>query len=219
MTSYQEAEQIAKDADKKLDFSSRGLVLIIHEEGSVLTFQNALLKEWKDYIFIFTEHHGTHVYHKTDLSSYANYTRQETEKLKNTGYIDKCQFCNKDFKVEELEYGHHPDCNLYNETEYFFYCEDCGEVEACEHKELWKSLNKAGSYNAEKDCQEPWGFTWGHSDLEHIKKACATIITDVDAWLDAPNSQLAETPRKAIENGDYEEIYLIMYRVGVGEFS
>lgn len=222
MTPYKEACQVAKEADKKLtayDFRPTDLVLVVHEEGTQLMYRSAFLKEWKDYVFIFTEHHGTLVYHKTDLYSYDQYTEKDIGKLEGTGYLGKCEFCNKEFKVEELEYGTHPDHNLYNLSEYFFFCKDCKEVETCEHKDLWKSLNKTGAYNSEKGCQEPWGFTWGHSDLEHIKKACATVVDDVDLWLDTPNSQFSKTPREVIEDGDYEEIYLVMYRVGVGEFS
>jgi len=220
MTSYKEACIVANDSKlSAYDFRPDELVVVIHEEGTQLIYRSAFLKEWKDYVFIFTEHHDTLVYHKTDLYSYKQYKENKINKLKDTGYMDKCQFCQKEFKVEDLEYGHHPDFNLFNETEYYFYCGDCKEVEGCDHKELWKTLNKTGSYNLKNNCTKSWGFTWGHSDLEHIKKACATIIRDVDAWLDTPNPGFPYSPRKAIENGDYEEVYLTIYRVGIGEFS
>lgn len=215
MTSYKEACQVAKETDNNLtayEFNPTDLVIVLHQEGTQLIFRSAFLKEWRDYVFIFTEHHGKLIYHKTDLYSYSQYTQKDVTRLEGTGYMDECQFCYKEFKVEDLDYGNHPDYTLYNESEYYFYCKDCKEVEACECKNLWRSLNKTGAYNAKKDCQEPWGFTWGHSDLEHIKKACATIITDVDLWLDTPNSHFSKTPREVIKNGDYEDVYLVIYQ-------
>lgn len=125
---YKEALNVAKEADKTLltqDFNPYGLVEIIHEEGTILNFKNAFLKEWKNYVIVFTEHHGTHVYHKSDLYSYGYYIRQEIGKLKNSGHNDTCNFCNKEFKVEDLEYGHHPDIDQYDENEFYVYCSEC----------------------------------------------------------------------------------------------
>lgn len=224
-TNYREAEQVAKEVDKKLtayDFHPCNMVEIIHEEGTILHYKSAFTKEWKDYIFVFTEHHGTHVYHKSDLSGYGTYAKNmESEKLENTGYTDKCEFCQKDFKVEELEYGHHPDFDLFEETKYYVYCKDCEDVEDCDHKELWKKLNASGAYNMEKDCMEPWGFTWGRDDMEHIKKACVTVIKEehVDKWLDTPSPSFRKTPRHTIEQGDYEDVLIAVYSMGTGEFS
>lgn len=106
-SSYKEACQVAKEADTLLtayDFHPDSLVVILHEEGMQLTYKNAFLKDWKDYIFVFTEHHGTLVYHKTDLISYGYYMRQDVEKLKFTFHKDTCQFCKKEFNVEDLDY-------------------------------------------------------------------------------------------------------------------
>ena len=223
-TSYREAEQVAKEADKKLsayDFHVDSLVHIIHEEGTILAYRSAFTKEWKDYIFVFTEHHGTHVYHKSDLSSYGTYMRKNTTKLENTGYMDKCEFCQKDFKIEELEYGHHPDFEQYEESKYWRFCAACQDIEGSEHKDLWKKLNKTGAYNMEKDCTEPWGFTWGLNDIEHIKNACATVMKEdyVDKWLDTPSPSFRKTPRQAIKIGDYEDVLIAIYSMGCGEFS
>lgn len=223
-TNYREAEQVAKEADKKLtayNFNPYHMVEIIHEEGTILHYKSAFTKEWKDYIFVFTEHHGTHIYHKSDLSGYGTYIRYETGKLEGTGYIDKCEFCQKDFKVEDLEYGHHPDFNLFEETKYYIFCKDCEDVESCEHKNLWKKLNKSGSFNMEKLLNEPWGFMWGCNDIKHIKKACATVMDEkyVDKWLDTPSPSFHDTPRQAIKNGDYEDVYIAVYSMGCGEFS
>lgn len=127
-TSYQEAQQVAKETDKKLsayDFHPDQLVMIIHEEGSILTFRSAFTKEWKDWVLVFTEHHGTHVYHKSDLNLWGTYIQKQREKLADTGYTDKCEFCDKVFKVEELSYGHHPDWDKYEESKYWTYCDGC----------------------------------------------------------------------------------------------
>lgn len=224
LTSYKEAQTVAKETDKKLtayDFNPYSMVEIIHEEGTILHYKSAFTKEWKDWVFVFTEHHGTHVYHISDLKDYGTYIRKDQEKLKDTGYVDTCEFCNKQFKVEDLDFNHHPDCEQYNETEYYRFCADCGDIEGSEHKDLWKSINTTGAWNMEKQCSEPWGFIWGKRDLEHLKKACATIMheKDVDKWLDTPSPSFPKTPRKVIEFGDYEEIYLAMYSMGTGQFS
>lgn len=143
------------------------------------------------------------------------------DKLEDTGYMDKREFCQKSFKVEDLEYGSHPDLNQYEETKYWVYCADCKDIEASEYKDLWKHLNKTGVYNMEKNCTNPWGFTWGKDDLEHIKKACATIMAEdyVDKWLDTPSPSFRKTPRQAIEYGDYEDVLIAVYSMGTGEFS
>jgi hypothetical protein len=222
-TSYREAEQVAKEVKlTAYDFHHYNIVQIIHEEGTVLHYKSAFTKEWKDYIFVFTEHHGTHVYHKSDLIGYGTYAKNlEPEKLENTGYMDKCEFCHKEFKVEDLEYGSHPDFRKYEDDRYWAYCADCKDIVGSEHEALWRKLNETGAYNMEKDCTEPWGFVWGRDDMEHIKKACATIIKeeDVDKWLDTPSPSFRKTPRKAIEHGDYEDVLVAIYSMGTGEFS
>jgi hypothetical protein len=46
-------------------------VTLIHEDGSVLHFDSAfMMRVDKIWIAVFTEHHGTHVYHVEDLTSY-----------------------------------------------------------------------------------------------------------------------------------------------------
>ncbi len=125
-TSYREAEQVAKETKlSAYDFHSYSLVQIIHEEGTILHYKSAFTREWKDWIFVFTEHHGTHVYHKSDLSDWGTYEKKDAEKLKDTGYKDKCELCNKELKVEELHYGHHPDWDKYEENRYWVYCDEC----------------------------------------------------------------------------------------------
>lgn len=214
MHSYKEAEQVAKEIDKKLsayDFNPYSLTEIIHEEGTILHYRSAFAKEWQDWIFVFTEHHGTHVYHKSDLYSWGTYVRKDGEKLEGTGYVDKCEFCQRQFKVEELCYSKtHPDLLEHDDDKYWIYCDDCNDIVGSEHEDLWRHLNKTD-----------WGFTWGRDDMDHIKKACATIMMEdcIDKWLDTPSPSFRKTPRKAIEHGDYEDVYLAIYSMGTGEFS
>lgn len=222
-TSYKEALTVAKESDKKLsayDFHPYSLVEIIHEEGTILHYKSAFTREWKDWIFVFTEHHGTHVYHKSDLHGYGTYVRQEQEKQKETGYRDKCEFCHKEFKVEDLNYGSHPGVH-YDDPKYYVYCDDCNDIVDSDHEDLWRHLNETGAYSMEKNCTEPWGFTWGRDDIDHIKKACATVMAEefVDKWLDTPSPSFRKTPRQAIKDGDYEDVYIAVYSMGTGEFS
>jgi hypothetical protein len=130
MSSYKEACQVTKETDKLFtayDFHPSDLVVIGHEEGTQLVYKSAFLKEWKDYIFVFTEHHGTLVYHKYDLSYYNQYTTKEIEKLKFTFHKDICQDCKIEFKVEDLRYGYHPE--RYEEISIL--CNGCYE-KACD---------------------------------------------------------------------------------------
>ncbi len=138
-----------------------------------------------------------------------------------TGYVDKCEFCEKEFKVENLEYAHHPDFEKYDESEYYVFCADCQDIVGSKFEDLWRKLNTEGAYDMEKDCTKPWGFTWGRDDIEHIKKACATVMKEdyVDTWLDTPSPAFRKTPKYAIEQGDYEDVYAMVYHMGCGEFS
>jgi len=45
-------------------------VKIIHEEGTVLFFDYAFVERHEDWVFIFAEHHGHHVYHESDVQYY-----------------------------------------------------------------------------------------------------------------------------------------------------
>jgi hypothetical protein len=219
---YKEAVEVANKMDGQLwasDFAPSDLVLIIHEEGTSFTFQSAFLKTWKDWIFIFSEHHGTHVYNRDDLYFWAQYNRKDDEPLKDSGYKDNCEFCNKEANVEDLIYGRNPNWEVEDET-YHSYCEDCKDVEASEHRELWRWLNQSGAFNQEKGYSEPWGFTWGRDNIDHVKKALATVIEEegIEAWLDTPSPAFKKTPRHAIEQGDIDEVYLMAYQMGTGAF-
>ena len=64
----------AAEYDSKLlatDPRFRRLVMLTHEDGSVLYFRYAFIlivdSEW---VAVFTEHHGPHVYHQEDLQGY-----------------------------------------------------------------------------------------------------------------------------------------------------
>ncbi len=219
-THYKEVEELARTVDMKIsayDFGPSSLVFVLHEEGTTLTFRSAFIKEFKDYIIIFTEHHGTHVYHRGDLSHWGQYTQKADEKLLNTGYKDTCEFCGKEANVEDLIYDHHPDWNKHDDY-YHSYCADCKDIEQSDYTDLWRFLNKTGASNGNK--QEPWGFTWGRYDINHVKKALATVIKEeaIDAWLDTPSPSFRKTPRHAFEQGDGDEIYLMAYQMGSGQF-
>ena len=213
-SNYREAYQVAKETNVKLtayNFKPTDLAVIIHEEGSVLTFKSAFLREWKDYVFVFTEHHGFHVYHRGDLSDWRHYEEKEREKLNDTNCLDNCEFCKKEAKVEDLIYDHHPDWNQHDH-EYHVYCSDCKDIESSRYKTLFKDLNAA---------VKPWGFIWGVDNIENIKKACTTVMKEehIDKWLVTPSPSFPETPQKAFEDGEYDEIYLAIHQFGSGEFS
>jgi len=78
------------------------------------------LKEWKDWVFVFTEHHGYHAYHREDLRVYWQFKQQQPTKLKGTGHKDKCQKCEKEFLVEELDYDYN-----YLRQEFSILCPAC----------------------------------------------------------------------------------------------
>jgi hypothetical protein len=80
------------------------------------------------------------------------------------------------------------------------------------HKELWDYLNSF---------DESWGFVWGENDMSHIKKACATVMVEgyIESWLDSVCPAFKDSPRRAIESGNYEEVYLAIYTLGAGDIS
>jgi len=110
-SSYKDAVAVAEAADKHFlttDFKYDEWALVVHEEGTQLLFRNSFIKEWKDWVFIYTEHHKTHVYHKTDLTYYGYLKEVSIEKLKGTGIKDHCYDCKKEFDVDDLLYKAHP---------------------------------------------------------------------------------------------------------------
>jgi len=74
-------------SDARFNFCVR----IFHEEGTIYFFENAFMMEWKDpeeeydpmnaaerqgeWLLVFTEHQGCHVFSFDDLFSYAQYSK------------------------------------------------------------------------------------------------------------------------------------------------
>jgi hypothetical protein len=69
-TPMQKAADVAAEYDEKLlatDPRFRGLVVVKpHMDGSSFTFSDAFILSWNDWYLVFTEHYGTHVFHKED---------------------------------------------------------------------------------------------------------------------------------------------------------
>jgi hypothetical protein len=74
---YKKAEAIARAYDDQLTADNsrfNNAVQIIHEEGTVLFYRSAFLMTWKEWIFVFAEHHGYSIHHKEDLSGWLEFT-------------------------------------------------------------------------------------------------------------------------------------------------
>ena len=68
-------EKIAKGMDGKLTaeaFQQNECVIIQHNDGSSFIFRCAFMIKRDEYIIVFTEHNGYHIFHKDDLSFYTN---------------------------------------------------------------------------------------------------------------------------------------------------
>jgi hypothetical protein len=205
-TPYKEALKVAENIDKKLlctNFHPDDMVMIIHQEGTVLNYRSALLRKWKDWIFIFTEHHGTHVYHNTDLEGCFQYKSVKIEKQAGTGYTDKCMLCGKIDDVAKMCYGN----ESYEEWQIL--CENCYEVRYTDNRDLWIRLNSKGY----------WNFLWGACKEEDLRKACATVMKEefVDTWLNTPSEGFPHTPLKIFKEIDYETVWLSIWQMGSGD--
>lgn len=67
---YGEAYKLAQKYNETLLCTDPRLHNAVHvfvDDGSTFMWQNAFLMSKDDYIIIFTEHHGFHVYHKDDV--------------------------------------------------------------------------------------------------------------------------------------------------------
>jgi transcription elongation factor Elf1 len=209
MNNYAEACRIAKEADKKYlahDFHPSQIVVLHHGDGAVLNYISAQLREWRGWIFVFTEHHGTHVYHKTDLTFYAQYTQKEIEKLEGTGFTDKCMFCGKENKVEYMVYG-----GNYDDV-WQILCENCNTYKYSDQRELWAELNAKNEYN----------FIWGKPNVYNLEKAVELII-DKDKmlamdWLNTPSQAFPESPMKLLDDDDYDPIYTMIFQTITGNY-
>ncbi len=138
-TPYREAVEFAEKADKTMVigrdhegepcFDMGSAVLIQHEDGTVLWFQSAFIRLYRDYVCVFTEHQGTHVYHQDDLGRWEQYRREDDPrpKLKGSGRKDYCDDCKQEFDVDVLKYGKHPDWD--REHDFVALCQGC-EIKA-----------------------------------------------------------------------------------------
>jgi len=73
---YKDALAKAKELDSKLtamSFDWGARVYVKHEDGTELDFNYAFLQKDGDWVYIFTEHHGFHVYHLDDLEKVVSY--------------------------------------------------------------------------------------------------------------------------------------------------
>jgi len=130
-TSYKEAEEVMLSYGKTLtayDFKPGDCVFILHQEGTTLFYKSAFLMEWKDWIFVYTEHHYYLAYHKTDLDSYWNLSHQEVKKLTGTPYVDTCEECGVSYSVDLMRYGEHVDLDKYKEGHLVVLCPECVET-------------------------------------------------------------------------------------------
>ena len=73
----QKIKEKAEAYDKTLQATDprfQRCVKILHEDGSVMMWNHAFLMSVEsEWIVCFTEHHGCHVYHETDLIGYRQY--------------------------------------------------------------------------------------------------------------------------------------------------
>lgn len=75
---YEKAKQI--DAGlTAYDFEWGARVYIKHEDGTELDFNYAFVRKEDEWVFIFTEHHGFHVYHMEDLEKCVSYKDEEND--------------------------------------------------------------------------------------------------------------------------------------------
>lgn len=110
-TSYREALEVLSKYGKTLratDFHPDSYVMIHHEEGTTLFYASAFMVKWKDWIFVYAEHHGDHAFHQSDLSACHQFKKMEPQRLAGTGYKDICSQCGLEFFVEELKYSSSP---------------------------------------------------------------------------------------------------------------
>lgn len=71
-----EAKKKAQEIEDTLtatDFQWQHRVYMEHDDGTVLDFNYAFLREEDDWYYIFTEHHGFFVFHKDDVVYYKAY--------------------------------------------------------------------------------------------------------------------------------------------------
>lgn len=71
MTNYNQVKRNATKLGLDLradDPRFRRSVYLLHEEGTTFLWRYAFALLFEEWYVIFTEHHGTHVYHESDLA-------------------------------------------------------------------------------------------------------------------------------------------------------
>jgi len=80
--SYATAIAVAEEHDATLratDFPGDQMVLVLLDDGSQFTWDSAFMRWWSDatdgadYLLVFTEHHGYHVYEQSEVLRYAEF--------------------------------------------------------------------------------------------------------------------------------------------------
>lgn len=78
---YRTAVEKAKSIDVELRADdkrlNKGCVFLIHDDGSTFCWNSAFVKRWNDYVMVFTEHHGFHVYDNDDVEFVAEIPRNK----------------------------------------------------------------------------------------------------------------------------------------------
>lgn len=78
--SLKKIREKAEEYDKQLlatDPRFRRNVILEHEDGSYMHYDSAfLMRVESEWIACFTEHHGVHIYHASDLFAYSEYERR-----------------------------------------------------------------------------------------------------------------------------------------------
>lgn len=114
--------EVARQIDANLtayDFHGDRVVTISHEDGTRLVFHCAFLQVYfhpdhqdrcehpGEWILVFTEHHGFHVYHRDDLSSYSEYKRVRRDQKHKDHPGDRyiCEACEETFVEPNREDG------------------------------------------------------------------------------------------------------------------
>lgn len=76
-------------------------------------------------------------------------------------------------------------------------------------QELWERLNQ----------QRDWGFTWGSSNIEDVRKAVQTITKDSEGWMSSTSPAFPVAPLQMVESGNVDPIYIAVYRISTGEMA
>lgn len=63
-----EAQDLARGYDTTLTADKfKGIVVVAHRDRSLFTYVRAFVHRHEEFYFVFTEHHGPHVYHHEDV--------------------------------------------------------------------------------------------------------------------------------------------------------